>query len=83
MPLLIIPLLKVNGSWGEGLDGTVFFVQQLDADLILAATVPAWCVPKEKCLQSPCTLTTGAARDERGRLRSQLPFADVLTSQTL
>lgn len=52
MPLLIVPLLKVNGTRGESLDGTAFFVQQLDVDFILAATVPAWCVPKDKCLQS-------------------------------
>lgn len=53
MPLLIVPLLKVNGTRSEGLDGTAFFVQQLDVDLILTATVPAWRVPEEKCLQSP------------------------------
>lgn len=52
MPLLVVPLLKVNGSWGEGLDGTAFFIQQLDVDLIFTAAVPAWCVPGDKCLQS-------------------------------
>lgn len=77
MPLLIVPLLKVNGSRGKGLDGTVFFVQQLDVDLILTATVPARCIPEDKCLQSPRAATTGAAGGERGRLRSQLPLADV------
>lgn len=63
MPLLIVPLLKVNGSRGEGLDGTAFFVQQLDVDLVLAAAVPAWCVPEDQCLQS---VRANSARDERG-----------------
>lgn len=58
MPLLIAPLLKVDLSGGEGLHGVAFPVQQLDADLVLAATVPARRVPKDKGLHSP---STGAA----------------------
>lgn len=72
MPLLIVPLLKVNGSRGEGLDGTAFFVQQLDVDLVLAAAVPAWRVPEDQCLQS------ARARDERGsQMRSPVRYFDV------
>lgn len=62
MPLLIAPLLKVDLSGGEGLHGVAFPVQQLDADLVLAATVPARRVPKDKGLRSP---STGAARHGR------------------
>lgn len=58
MPLLIVPLLKVDLPGGEGLHGLAVPVQQLDADLVLAATVPARRVPKDKRLRSP---STGAA----------------------
>lgn len=53
MPLLIAPLLEVDRSGGEGLHGFAFPVQQLDADLVLAATVPARRVPEDKRLRSP------------------------------
>lgn len=73
MPLLIVPLLKVDGSRGEGLDGTSFFVQQLDVDLVLAAAVAAWCVPEDQCPPvSACKRCTRGAR-----------LTDALTSQIL
>lgn len=74
MPLLIVPLLKVDGFWGKGLHGTFFLVQQLDADLILAATVPAGCVPKDKCLQSLQALQETSEASA---------LTDVLTNRTL
>lgn len=67
MPLLIVPLLKVNRSRGEGLYGFAVCIQQLDAELVLAATVPAWRVPKDKGVQSVSPGET----------------TDILTSQTL
>lgn len=46
IPLLIVPLLKVNGLGGKYLDWLLIFIQQLNTDVVLAATVPSWRIPK-------------------------------------
>lgn len=48
LPLLIVPLLEVDLTRGKRLDGMAVFVQQLDVDLVFAATVPARRVPEGK-----------------------------------
>lgn len=47
IPLVIIPLLKVDSLRGKSLNRFLFLVKQLHLDLIFRATIPPRCVPDE------------------------------------
>lgn len=48
IPLLIIPLLKVDSLGGKSLNRFFFLVKQLNLDLIFRAAIPPRCVPDKK-----------------------------------
>lgn len=47
IPLLVIPLLKVDSLRGKSHNRFLFLVKQLNMDLIFTGTIPPWCVPDE------------------------------------